>query len=202
MRIGNNELVIIALLQKYPRLNESEIQYLFTSVTGKKIRVKKILQSLRIKDVVDKNFNLDLAAVEKYSLPEINIESETLLNLQQIDENFKMGSDAKATLYILSKINKASLQFLANFFHKPIPNTYAILERLEEKNLVYGYHSRIKHVNSMGKGFRPKYYTITDLGRTICKIKADDSINKSEIDQMLNVTHTEIEAMKADFKPI
>ncbi|MEM3064553.1 MAG: hypothetical protein QW177_04185 [Candidatus Nitrosotenuis sp.] len=202
MRFGNNELIVMAILKEHPNLNETNLQYLFTSVTGKKIRVKKILQSLRIKDAIDKKLKIDTKVLQTQAIPDIQIEQEMLVNLEQIDEQFKMGSDAKAALYILSKTNKASLQFLANFFHKPIRNMYAILERLEEKNLVYGYHSRIKHVNSGGKGFRPKYYTITDLGKTMCRIKADSSINKEEIDRMLDVTHKEIEAMKMNFNSI
>jgi len=189
------------LLKKYPVLTKTNLQLLFILVTNKKRDIGKILQSLKIKGLLnEKNIpTKNLFTKEEEFDSEIKLDKEVLDNINNLDEFIKLGKNAKTILYVLSQIKKSSLQFLANFLSDSTRNVYAILQRLEEKNLVYSYNSKIYHINTRGRRFSPKYYVITDLGKIIAKIKMDNKINQTQIDRLLEKTQSEIESMHKVF---
>lgn len=199
MRIGNDEKIIFSLLKKYPQLSDTNLQVLFTILTNKKRDTSKITQSLRIKNLIDdKRIPINNSATDVLVL-EVKIDKEIIDNLQNLDEFIKLGKTAKSILYILSKIKKSSLQFLSEFLGKSARNTYAIMKRLEEKNLVYSYNSKIYHLNTRGRRFSPKYYVITDLGKIIARIKTDTE-SHANLDKLLQSTQGEIGIMHNIFK--
>jgi predicted transcriptional regulator len=198
MRIGNDEKIVFSLLKKYPTLTEKNLQLIFLFLTNKKRNTSKILQSLRIKGLIDKE-NQVITANNQDIFVDIRIEREILDNLQNLEEFIKLGKTAKSILFILSKIKKSSLQFLANSLNESTRNIYAVLQRLEEKNLIYSYNSKIYHLNSRGRRFNPRYYVITDLGKIIARIKTDDKVDQQQIEKLLEKTQREIESMHKTF---
>lgn len=198
MRIGNDEKIVFSLLKKYPALTEKNLQLLFLFLTNKKRDTSKILQSIRLKGMIDdKNQVITESAQDIFV--DIRIENEILDNLQNLEEFIKLGKTAKSILFILSKIKKSSLQFLANSLNESTRNIYAVLKRLEEKNLVYSYNSKIYHLNSRGRRFNPRYYVITDLGKIIARIKTDNKVDQQQIGKLLEKTQSEIESMHKTF---
>lgn len=199
MRIGNDEKIVFSLLKKYPHLTDTNLQVLFTIITNKKRGTDKIIQSLKIKDLLDdKNRPIENSMMADLIL-EIKIDKEIMDNLQNLDEFIKLGKTAKSILYILSKIKKSSLQFLTEFLNESTRNTYAILQRLEEKSLVYSYNSKIYHLNTRGRRFSPKYYVITDLGKVVARMKTN-TVNHDQLDKLLQSTQSEIGMMHKIFK--
>lgn len=199
MRIGNDEKIVFSLLKKYPTLTDINIQALFTILTNKKRNTSKITQSLKIKGLLDaKGIPTDDPVADEL-ISEIKIDKEILDNLPKLDEFIKLGKTAKSILYVLSKIKKSSLQFLAEFLGESERNTYAIMQRLEEKSLVYSYNSKIYHLNARGRRFSPKYYVITDLGKVVTRIKTDKD-NSDHLDRLLETTQEEIGMMHKIFK--
>lgn len=200
MKIGNNEKIIFSLMKKYPNLTTMNLHVLFTILTGRKININRMFLSLRIKGLLDERNRL----IKNSSIPEqdllldINIDKEILDNIQDLDEFIKIGNTAKSLLYVLSKVKKSSLQFLVTLFDKSERSIYAVLQRLEQKNLVYSYNSKIYHLNTLGKRYNPKYYVITDLGKVMAKIKTA-KIDHEHLDQLLEKTHDEIESMHQIF---
>ncbi len=198
MRIGNDERIILSLLKKYPTLTAKNIQLLFLVMTNKKRDTSKILQSVRIKGLIDKENQVISKDVQDVFV-DIQIEKEILDNLQNLEELIKLGKTAKSILFILSKIKKSSLQFLATSLNESTRNVYSILQRLEEKNLIYSYNSKIYHLNSRGRRFSPRYYVITDLGKLTARIKTDDKVDLQQIEKLLEQTQSEIESMHKTF---
>lgn len=200
MRIGNDEKTVYSLLTSYPGLSRDNLQVLFTFVSNKKRDTGKIIQSLQLKGLVDKsNHTLKSKPIEDEDLlVDVKIDHEILDNIDNLSEFAKLGKPAKMILYILAQIKKSSLQFLADTLGQSTHNTYAVLQRLEEKNLVYSYNSKIYHLNTRGRRFNPKYYVITDLGKIAAKIKANN-IDLRQIDALLEKTKAEIEYMHRVF---
>ncbi|MBI5378288.1 MAG: hypothetical protein HZA82_06660 [Thaumarchaeota archaeon] len=198
MRIGNDERIILSLLKKYPTLTEKNIQLLFLFMTNKKRDTSKILQSVRIKGLIDEENQVIDESIQDI-LVDIQIEVEILDNLQNLEEFVKLGKTAKSILFILTKIKKSSLQFLANSLNESPRNIYAVMQRLEEKNLIYSYNSKIYHLNSRGRRFNPRYYVITDLGKITARIKTDDRVDQQQIKRILEKTQNEIETMHKAF---
>lgn len=200
MRIGNDEKTVYTLLTSYPGMSRNNLQVLFTFVSNKKRDTSKIIHSLQLKGLVDKsNHTLKSKQIkDKDLLIDIKIDDEILINIDSLAEFTKFGKQAKMLLYILSQIKKSSLQFLADTLGQSTHNTYAVLQRLEEKNLVYSYNSKIYHLNTRGRRFNPKYYVITDLGKIVAKIKVRN-IDVKQIDTLLEKTKTEIESMHRIF---
>ncbi len=197
MRIGNDERIVLSLLKKYPTLTEKNLQLLFLFLVNKKRDTSKILQSVRIKGLIDEENQVDESIQD--ILVDIQIEEEILGNLQNLEEFIKLGKTAKSILFILSKIKKSSLQFLANSLNESPRNIYAVMQRLEEKNLIYSYNSKIYHLNSRGRRFNPRYYVITDLGKITARIKTDDRVDQQQIKKILEKTQNEIETMHKAF---
>jgi DNA-binding MarR family transcriptional regulator len=201
MRIGNDERIVFTLLENYPFLTKTNLQILFTLMTNKKRDTGKILQSLTIKGFLDENSHpiKNDSIKNDYMSSKIQIDETTLANIKNIDEFIKLGKNAKSILYILFQIKKSSLQFLADLLGESVRNIYAILQRLEEKNLVYSYNSKIYHLNTRGRRFNPKYYVITDIGKLVAKIKMDNKIDYDKIDVLLEKTKAEIDSMHKIF---
>ncbi|WP_042687612.1 hypothetical protein [Candidatus Nitrosotenuis chungbukensis] len=198
MRIGNDERIVLSLLKKYPTLTEKNLQLLYLFFTNKKRDTSKILQSVRIKGLIDDE-NQVVAKETQGILVDIQIEEEILDNLQNLEEFIKLGKTAKSVLFILSKIKKSSLQFLADTLNESPRNIYAVMQRLEEKSLIYSYNSKIYHLNSRGRRFNPRYYVITDLGKITARIKTDDKVDQQQIKKILEKTQNEIETMHKAF---
>lgn len=201
MRIGNNEKIIFSLLKNYPDLSRNDLQVLFTLITHKQARVDLIINSLKRKELIDEQTcAVDYSEIDEELFPNVQIPKKILDNVRHLDEPVKLGKTAKSILYVLYQTKKSSLQFLAKFFKIPIRNTYAILKRLEEKNLVISYNSRIRHVNTLGRHYNPKYYVLTDLGQLWLQIKLDGTINTKHIDKLLEKPQNEIKIMVSNFQ--
>lgn len=186
MRIGDNEKIILSLMKKYKKYNERELHLLFLSATQKKARVDVILHSLRVKGILNNNINKpDFSIIDNIELQDIMIPKEVLENLEHLVHPIKMGNLAKSILYLILKTEKCSLQFLSMFFKESTNNTYAILQRLEEKNFVTSYHSRIRHVDANGRKYNPKYYILTELGKTWLLVHRNEKLDISNIHKTL-----------------
>lgn len=192
MRLGNNEKITLAILKKYPRINEKQLNALFVFVTGKKGRVDTITHSLKIKGLMTDNFVVDKNAIKNIGLPTIEISHKLVGDLKHVDD-IKLGKLAKSILYVLEKTEKSSLQFLSMFFQQPTKNIYAIVQRLEEKNMILSYNSRIRRFNSAGRRYYPKYYVLTDNGKLWLTVNEHLIVNKDEIDMLLQEPEEQIQ---------
>lgn len=197
MRLGENERIILSLQKKYPELTNKESQFLFTFLTHKKTRIDLIIHSLKIKGFLKKDGSLIKSSVNNLDLPDVNIQRNILENIRHLDDSIKLGNLAKSILYVISKTEKCSLQFLNAFFNKPVKNVYAILQRLEQKRMVFSFNSRIKHVDAKGRRYNPKYYVITDLGRTWLEIFIVHVMDVKKIDDSLSRFESEINMLKS-----
>ena len=185
MRIGNNEKIVLSLMKKYKKYGEKELHILFLYATQKKARVDVILHSLRIKGILNKKNKLDFSSIDNIELPHIMIPKEILEHLEYLTHTIKIGKLAKSILYVLLKTEKCSLQFISLLFKESTKNTYAILQRLEEKNFVTSYHSRIRHVDVNGRKYSPKYYLLTDLGKTWLLVYGNEKLDINNINKAL-----------------
>lgn len=201
MRIGKSEKTLLSLMLNHPNLEESALQILLQLSTGKKQRLPRLLSTLREKNLVEKN---RLATTSKgnavIALPEDHIDKEITGEIELVNRSFKLGKGAKVFLYILAKIDRASLQFLATGSKETIKNTFAVLKRLEESHLVYGYASKIPYRNARGRRYRPKYYGITKLGRLLVQVKFDKLSEFGKIDKLLENTENALVGMKESFR--
>lgn len=186
MRIGNNEKTIISLMKKYKKYDEKELYILFLYATQKKARVDVILHSLRIKGILNKKNKPDFSFIDNIGLQHIVIPKEILEHLEYLTHTIKIGKLAKSILYVLLKTEKCSLQFISLLFKESTKNTYAILQRLEEKNFVTSYHSRIRHVDTNGRKYNPKYYLLTDLGKTWLLVYGNEKTDVNNINSVLD----------------
>jgi DNA-binding PadR family transcriptional regulator len=185
MRIGNNEKIVLSLMKKYKKYDEKELHVLFLYAAQKKARVDVILHSLRIKGILNKKNRPDVSFIEDTELPSMVVPKEILDNLEHLAHTIKIGNLAKSILYVLFKTEKCSLQLISMLFKEPVKNIYAILQRLEEKNFVTSYHSRIKHVDVNGRKYNPKYYLLTDLGKTRMLVYGNKELDVNNINKAL-----------------
>lgn len=186
MKLGNNEKIVLAILKKYSNVDEKQLGGLFSIISKKTGRMDTIIHSLKIKGFLtdSENFCVDKQMIKNLDLPKIFINPEQVKDLKHI-EGVKLGKLGKSIIYVLDKIEKASLQFLSTFFHTSSKNVYAIMQRLEEKNIVISYNSRIRRLNSSGKKYHPKYYILTDIGKLWLEINENKIENKKSIDILL-----------------
>jgi DNA-binding PadR family transcriptional regulator len=191
MMLGNNETIVLSLINDYNIVAEKSLQILFLYLTGKKGRIDVILHSLQIKGLIDKKNTTNKEMLKNLNLPKIKIDSEILKNLKNI-QVVRLGSPAGEILFLLSITGKASLQFLSFFFKKPSQNIGAILQRLEEKGCTISYNSRIMRYNTDGKKYYPKYHTITNLGKVWVKTNKNSIKNSKKIKEMLEKPEEEI----------
>mgnify|MGYP002632101348 CR=1 FL=1 len=194
MKLGNNEKIVLSILKKYSDINEKQLDGLFSIVSKKKGRMDTIIHSLKIKGLMRdvKDFSIDKQATKNIDLLEINIRKEQIRDLKHI-EDVKLGNLGKSIIYVLEKTEKSSLQFLSMFFQKPTKNIYAILQRLEKKNMLISYNSRIRRLNSAGKKYHPKYYILTDQGKLWLEINENRIKNKDQIDMLLKKPEEKIQ---------
>ncbi|MFB5608749.1 MAG: hypothetical protein ACE5Q5_00810 [Nitrosarchaeum sp.] len=186
MRIGNNEKIILSLMKKYKKYDEKELHILFLYATQKKARVDVIFHSMKVKGIIHEKTNKPyFSLLEGIELPNTIIPREILENLENLMPIIKMGNLAKSVLYVLFKTEKCSLQFISLFFKESVKNIYAIMQRLEEKNFVTSYHSRIKHVDVNGRKYNPKYYLLTDLGKIWLLVSDKKKLDVNYIDKAL-----------------
>ncbi|MBS3923166.1 MAG: hypothetical protein KGZ37_08490 [Nitrosarchaeum sp.] len=199
MRIGNNEKIVLSLMKKYKKYDEKELHILFLYATQKKARVDIILHSLRIKGILNKKNKPDFFLIEDIELPSTSIPKEVLDNLGRLTHTIKIGSLAKSVLYVLLKTEKCSLQLISMLFKEPVKNIYSILQRLEEKNFVISYHSRIKHVDGNGRKYNPKYYLLTDLGKTWLLVYGNEDLDINNINKTLEKLDNERKQLVSKF---
>ncbi len=194
MKLGNNERIVLAILKKYPNINEKQLGGVFSIISKKSGRIDTITHSLKIKGFMKDGERLSLhkQSLKDMDLPEIPINKEQVRNLKHMDE-VKLGKIGKSIIYILKKTEKSSLQFLSAFFQKPTKNIYAIVQRLEEKNIVLSYNSRIRRLNSAGRKYHPKYYVLTDIGKLWLEINENRIENKNQLDTLLRKPEEEIQ---------
>jgi DNA-binding PadR family transcriptional regulator len=194
MKIGNNEKIVLGILKKFPKIDEKQLGVLFTIISKKKGRIDTITHSLKIKGLMTntRDFSIDKQAIKGLDLPEISISKEQVRELKRFD-GIKLGKLGKSIIYLLEKTEKSSLQFLSTFFQKPTKNIYAIMQRLEEKNIVISYNSRIRRLNSAGRRYYPKYYTLTDNGKLWLEINENKITNKDEINLLLKEPEEKIQ---------
>lgn len=198
MRIGDNEKIVVSILKKYPKLNNAALQLLFSVITGRKARIDSILFSLKVKGIVDETRGIIDSDV-KIGDSNFSIDNDIIENINSLSEPMKFGLLAKSILYVISKTEKSSIQFLSVFFNEKENNIYAILKRLEEKNLIASYISRIKHQNKSGRRFNPKYYVITDFGKLWLRTHFDNTKQIKKIDELLANTQREINVITSQF---
>ena len=194
MKLGNSERLVLAILKKYPKINKKQLDSIFTIISNKKGRLDTILHSLEIKGFITDtaNFSINKQVIKNIDLPEIDINKEYVKDLNHIEE-IKLGKLGKSIIYVLKKTEKSSLQFLSTFFQKPTKNIYAIMQRLEEKNMILSYNSRIRRLNSAGRRYYPKYYILTDNGKLWLDINENRIQNKEKIDMLLKEPEEKIQ---------
>lgn len=201
MRIGKSEKILLSLMFNHPNLEESALQILLQLATGKKQRLSRLLSTLREKNLIEKNrlvtTSKDNAVI---TLSEVQMDKEITDEIELVHHSFKLGKRARVILYILVKIDRASLQFLATCSEETIKNTFAVLKRLEESHLVYGYASKIPYRNVRGRRYRPKYYGITKLGRLLVQVKFNKPSDFGKIDELLENTENTLVGMKESFR--
>ena len=197
MIIGNNEKIILAIIKKYPNITEYSLHILFLQITGKKLRLWRTINSLRNKKLLkSKKFMLQNKSID---LPNLEIDNNFLNEHLIIDKNLRLGKKEKLILYILSKIKRASFQFLIVCCNESKENLFPVLQRLYERKLIHGYNSPIKHLDAKGRKYNPKYYSITELGILVSNIKLTNFECNKKIQNMLKKTENHVAEIESAF---
>lgn len=200
MKLGENEKIVISLMNQYKITNEKTLQMLFSYATKRKARIDTIIHSLKVKGILDQSARkINQSAMKKFSIPEIQISDEIIKNIKSFEDIIKIGSMGKSIMYVLFKTEQCSLQFLGVFFQKPIKNIYAILSRLEQRNFVFSYNTRIRHVNSSGRRYSPKFYSLTESGNLWTSVHLGEIKDKTSLDELLSKTQNQIQSFSSDF---
>jgi DNA-binding MarR family transcriptional regulator len=192
MKIGKVERLVLFLLQKHSMSTGAISNIMLANGfarTGPSVR--RAVKSLRRKGLVD---NLNKLTQEGSLYIKGRDSDHIHINIDDLDINrlgneLKVGTKGKMLLYILSKIDHASLQFLTAMMKESAKNVSAVLSRLEYDGLVYGYRNMMAFKNVRGRRYRPKYYRITNLGIIVASV-ARAQIRKSveAVDSMLEDT--------------
>jgi len=181
MKIGKVERLVLLLLKQYS-MNSGAVSTILRAKghvnTG--LSVRRAIKALRRKGLIDHSNKLTRDGTRHIMSIKSN---DASVNISDIDVNvlgnkLKLGTKAKILLYILTKIDHAALQFLTMISGEHTKNISAVLNRLEDNGLVYGYKNMIAFTNARGRHYRPKYYRITDLGKLV------SSATRSEIGKM------------------
>jgi len=189
MKIGKVERLVLLLLNKNS-MNTSALSTILRAKgyvkTG--LSVRRAVKSLRLKGLIDHANKLTCDGTNQITSMK-NVQSVNIgeLDLNVLGDRFKLGTKEKILLYILTKIDHASLQFLAMMTKEHAKNISAVLNRLEDNGLVYGYKNMITFTDARGRRYRPKYYRITNLGTLV------SSANRSEINDMVSAIDTLLE---------
>jgi DNA-binding PadR family transcriptional regulator len=191
MKIGKVERLVLLLLKQHS-MNTSALSTILRAKGHVKtgLSVRRAIKTLRLKGLIDHSNKLT-----SYGARHIKaIKNNESVNIAELDMNvlgnrLKLGIKEKVLLYILTKIDHASLQFLVMITKDHTKNISAVLNRLEDNGLVYGYKNMITFTNARGRRYRPKYYRITGLGTIVSSaIRSEISNMASTIDAMLEDT--------------
>jgi len=171
MKTGRVERLVLLLL-KQNSMNTSALSTILRAKgyvkTG--LSVRRAIKTLRLKGLIDHSNKLTPYGASQITSMKNNV--HTSVNIGELDLNvlgnkLKLGTKEKILLYILTKIDHAALQFLAMITKQHAKNISAVLNRLEDNGLVYGYKNTITFTNARGRRYRPKYYRITNLGTLV-----------------------------------
>jgi len=191
MKIGKVERLVLLLLKQHS-MNTSALSTILRAKGHVKasLSVRRAIKTLRLKGLIDHSNKLTRAGTRH--ITSIKNNDHTSVNIANLDVNvldnkLKLGTKEKVLLYILTKIDHASLQFLAMITKEHAKNISAVLNRLEDNGLVYGYKNMITFTNARGRRYRPKYYRITSIGTLV------SSATRFEISKMTSVIDTSLE---------
>ena len=193
MKIGRIERLVLLLL-KQNSMNTSALSTILRAKGYVKttLSVRRAIKNLRTKGLIDHSNKLTKNGIRHIKSMRNN--GHTSVNIGELDVNvlgnkLKLGTKEKILLYILTKIDHASLQFLTMITKEDAKNIASVLSRLEDNELVYGYKNMIAFTNARGRRYRPKYYRITSLGIIVSSaIRSEISNMTSAIDALLEDT--------------
>lgn len=202
MKVGSNERIILSILKQYPSISDSQLKFVFQHVSHKRIKFHQTMRRLRGKKLVDRkrnkiiasNFSLPQSVTDDYVarlLSDVTIESSV--------PHLRLGGKEKKILVILSKVEKMSFQFLSSILDEKPENIFPVIKRLEEKGLVVGYESPIRHKNARGRWFRPKNYGLTDSGKYASATKLGGFNLDPKLNKVLSHTSNDLEQLKTAF---
>jgi hypothetical protein len=189
MKIGKVERLVLLLLKQHT-MNAGALSTVLRAKghvrTG--LSVRRAIKTLRRKGLLDHSNKLTRNGTRHI----MSIKNHESISISYVDvnvlgNNLKLGTKAKILLYILTKIDHAALQFLTMITGERVKNISAVLNRLEDNGLVYGYKNMISFTNARGRHYRPKYYRITDLGKLV------SSATRSEIGKLTNAVDAILE---------
>lgn len=181
MKIGKVERLVLLLL-KQQNMNTGALSTILRAKGHVRIglSVRRAVKTLRRKGLLDhsnkltRNGTRHIMSIKNHDVG-VSISD---IDVNVLGNNLKLGTKAKILLYVLTKIDHAALQFLTMITGERTKNTSAVLSRLEDNGLVYGYKNMIAFTNARGRHYRPKYYRITDLGKLV------SSATRSEIGKL------------------
>ncbi len=181
MKIGKVErLVLLLLKQNSMSTNALSIILRAEGYVKTAPSVRRAVQTLRLKGLIDLSNKLTHDGMKYVKLMKDNVVNANTKELDaKIIDGLKLGMKEKVLLYILTKTDHAALQFLSTIMKEPVKNTSAVLNRLEDNGLVYGYRNMIAFADSRGRRYRPKYYRITNTGKMI------SSATRTEISKII-----------------
>lgn len=192
MKIGKVERCVLLLLNQHS-VNASVLSIILRAQNHRKTgpSVRRAIKTLKLKGLLDHSNKLThlgakyLASIKNEGADVVAGE----LDFDVMGDGLKLGMREKILLYVLSKIEHASLQFLAMVTKQNSKNVSAVLNRLEKNGLVYGYRSMITFTNIRGRRYRPKYYRITGLGMMVsAAIRRELSDKAGVMDELLEDT--------------
>ena len=181
MKIGKVERLVLRLL-KQQNMNTGALSTILRAKghvrTG--LSVRRAVRTLRRKGLLDHSNKLTRNGARHIMFIKNHDAGVSIsdIDVNVLGDNLKIGTKAKILLYVLTKIDHAALQFLTMITGERTKNTSAVLSRLEDNGLVYGYKNMIAFTNARGRHYRPKYYRITDLGKIV------SSATRSEVGKM------------------
>ena len=136
MKIGKVERLVL-LLPKQNSMNTSALSTILRAKgyikTG--LSVRRAIKSLRLKGLINHANKLTRDGTRHIKSIKNNVHTSVnvgKLNLNVLDDKLKLGTKEKILLYILTKIDHASLQFLAMMTKEHAKNISAVLNRLED----------------------------------------------------------------------
>jgi DNA-binding PadR family transcriptional regulator len=192
MKIGKVERLALLLL-KQQNMNAGAIATILRAkgIVKTGLSARRAIKTLQRKGFIDDSNKLTQKG-SRYTKSVTNSDNVGVnvgdLDVSVLGKNLKLGTKAKILLYILAKIDHASLQFLMMITTEHTKNISAVLTRLEYNGLVYGYRNMLKFSNVRGRRYRPKYYRITSLGRIVSLATRAEIKNAKAIDAVLEDT--------------
>lgn len=201
MKLGRVEKLVLILL-KHKKMDTTTLSK-FLRIHGRfrtDRSVRRAVHSLRRKGYLDAFNRLTgegrkLTKTINISEIDANLDIGKLDAVLPLEMRIRLGIREKTFLYILSKIDRAAVQFLATVSGESPKYTSEILRKLERKEPVYGHNSVVLFTSSKGRRYRPKYYGITEYGKLLSSIVADDLKTREEsirIDRMLEEMKSKI----------